>query len=183
MYVAKNDEQPELKKRSYWKSFIKIQEMKLFWDMPSLVNDKIMINLIALQIKITMKKVLPMRRKLKQIYKKKILKHLRQSMLIKKRQNKVFHGNKHSKIWMMYSMRRTRMSYHSKKMFQTTVQTIDKKFHIRCTTKKAVNQLKKTTIQNVLKYACGPRPAAKRARTPLEAFSLFTNHEMLNTII
>ena len=59
--------------------------MKLFWDMPSLVNDKIMINLIAPQMKITMKKVLPMRRELTQIYKKKILKHLRQSMLMKKR--------------------------------------------------------------------------------------------------
>ena len=50
-------------------------------------------------------------------------------------------------------------------------------------TKKPVNQLKKTQSQNVLKHAPGPRQAAKRARTPLEAFPSFTNHEMLNTII
>ena len=63
MSAAKKDEQPELNKRSYWKSFTKIQEMKLFWDMPSLVKGKILVNLIALQMKITMKKVMPMRRK------------------------------------------------------------------------------------------------------------------------
>ena len=43
--------------------------------------------------------------------------------------------------------------------------------------------MKKTPSQNVLKHAPGPRQAAKRARTPLEAFPSFTNHEMLNTII
>ena len=34
-----------------------------------------------------------------------------------------------------------------------------------------------------MKHAPGPRLAATRARTPLEAFSLFINHEMLNTIV
>ena len=55
--------------------------------------------------------------------------------------------------------------------FQTTVKTKDKKFHIKYTTNKSV------------KHAPGPRLAAKHARTPLEAFSLFINHEMLNIIV
>ena len=69
------------------------------------------------------------------------------------------------------------------KNFQTTVETKDKKFRIKYTTKKPVNQLNKTPSQNILKHAPGPRLAAKRARTPLEAFSLFINDEMLNTIV
>ena len=43
--------------------------------------------------------------------------------------------------------------------------------------------MNKTPSQNILKHAPGPRLAATRARTPLEAFSLFINHEMLNTIV
>ena len=61
---------------------------------------KILVNLIALQMKITMKKVLLMSTKSKQIYKEQILKHLRQWMLMKKRWKKVFHGNKNSRISM-----------------------------------------------------------------------------------
>ena len=67
--------------------------------MSSLVKGKILVNVIALQMKITMKKVLPMRRNSKQIYKKQNLKHLRQWMLLKKRWKKVFHRNTNSKIW------------------------------------------------------------------------------------
>ena len=62
------------------------------------------------------------------------------------------------------------------------METKDKKFHIKCTTKKPVNHLNKTPSQNILKHAPGPRLAVKRARPPLEAFSLFKNQEMLNTI-
>ena len=62
------------------------------------------------------------------------------------------------------------------------METKDKKFHIKCTTKKPVNHLNKTPGQNILKHAPGPRLAVKRARPPLEAFSLFKNQEMLNTI-
>ena len=80
-------------------------------------------------------------------------------------------------------MRRTMMSYQSKKKFQTTVETKNKKFRIKYTTNKPENQLNKTPSQNILKHAPGPRLAAKRARTPLEAFSLFINHEILNNII
>ena len=39
--------------------------MKLFWDMPSLVKGKILVNLTALQMKITMSKVLPMKEEIK----------------------------------------------------------------------------------------------------------------------
>ena len=42
--------------------------------------------------------------------------------------------------------------------------------------------MNKTPSQNILKHAPGPRLAVKRARPPLEAFSLFKNQEMLNTI-
>ena len=80
-------------------------------------------------------------------------------------------------------MRRTMMSYQSKKKFQTTVETKNKKFRIKYTTNKPENQLNKTPSQNILKHAPGPILAAKRARTPLEAFSLFINHEILNNII
>ena len=57
------------------------------------------------------------------------------------------------------------------KKFQATVETKDKKFRIKYTTNKPVNQLNKTPSQNILKYAPGPR----LAQTPLEAFSLFIN--------
>ena len=69
------------------------------------------------------------------------------------------------------------------KLFQKTMETKDKKFRIKYTTNKPVNQLNKTPSQNILKHAPGLRLDAKRARTPLEAFSLFINHEMLNTIV
>ena len=46
-----------------------------------------------------------------------------------------------------------------------------------------VNPLNKTPSQNILKHAPGPRLASKCAQTPLEAFSLFINDEMLNTIV
>ena len=58
-----------------------------------------------------------------------------------------------------------------------------KSFRIKYTTNKPVNQLNKTPSQNILKHAPSLRLDAKRARTPLEAFSLFINHEMLNTIV
>ena len=70
-----------------------------------------------------------------------------------------------------------------KKKFQTTVETKDKKFHIKYTTKKPVHQLNKTPSQNILKRVPGPRLAAKCARTPLDVFSLFLNDKMLNTIV
>ena len=57
------------------------------------------------------------------------------------------------------------------KLFQKTMETKDKKFRIKYTTNKPVNQLNKTPSQNILKYAPGPR----LAQTPLEAFSLFIN--------
>ena len=56
-------------------------------------------------------------------------------------------------------------------------------FCIKYTTKKPVNQLNETPSQNILKHASGPRLTAKCAWTPLEAFSLFINDEMLNTIV
>ena len=80
-------------------------------------------------------------------------------------------------------MRRTMMSYQSKKKFQTTVETKDKKFRIKYTTNKPENQLNKTPSQIILKHAPGPRLVAKRVRTPLEAFSLFINQEILINII
>ena len=63
------------------------------------------------------------------------------------------------------------------------METKDKTFRIKYTTNKPVNQLNKTPSQNILKHAPSLRLDAKRARTPLEAFSLFINHEMLNTIV
>ena len=48
------------------------------------------------------------------------------------------------------------------KRFQTTVETKDKTFRIKYTTKKPVNQSNKTPSQNILKHAPGPRLAAKR---------------------
>ena len=69
------------------------------------------------------------------------------------------------------------------KKFQTTVETKDKKFHIKYTTKKPVNKLNKAPSQNILKHAPDTRLTVKRTRTPLEAFSLFINHEMVNTIV
>ena len=63
------------------------------------------------------------------------------------------------------------------------METKGKKFRIKYTTKKRGNQLNKRPNQNILKHAPGPRLAAKRARTPLEAFSLFINDDMLNTIV
>ena len=69
------------------------------------------------------------------------------------------------------------------KKFQATVETKDKEFRIKYTTNKPVNQLNKIPSQNILKHAPGLRLDAKRARTPLEAFYLFINHEKLNTIV
>ena len=69
------------------------------------------------------------------------------------------------------------------KKFQATVETKDKKFRIKYTTNKPVNQLNKTPSQNILKHTPGPRLAAKRAPTPLEAFSFFINQKVLNTIV
>ena len=63
------------------------------------------------------------------------------------------------------------------------METKDKTFRIKYTTNKPVNQLNKTPSQNILKHAPSLRLDAKRTRTPLEAFSLFINHEMLNTIV
>ena len=63
------------------------------------------------------------------------------------------------------------------KKFQTTVETKDKKFHIKYTTNKPVNQLNKTPSQNILKHALGPRLNSFRG------IFLFINHEMLNTIV
>ena len=62
------------------------------------------------------------------------------------------------------------------KKFQTTVETKDKKFRIKYTTNKPVNQLNKTPSQNILKHALGPRLNSFRG------IFLFINHEMLNTI-
>ena len=42
------------------------------------------------------------------------------------------------------------------KKFQRTVETKDKKFRIKYTTNKPVNQLNKTPSQNILKHAPGP---------------------------
>ena len=39
--------------------------MKLFWEMLSMVKGKILVNLTALQMKITMSKVLPMKEEIK----------------------------------------------------------------------------------------------------------------------
>ena len=69
------------------------------------------------------------------------------------------------------------------KKFQTAVETKDKKFHIKYTTKKPVNKLNKAPSQNILKHAPDTRLTVKLTRTPLEAFSLFINHEMVNTIV
>ena len=63
------------------------------------------------------------------------------------------------------------------KKFQTTVETKDKKFRIKYTTNKPVNQLNKTPSQNILKHALGPRLNSFRG------IFLFINHEMLNTIV
>ena len=63
------------------------------------------------------------------------------------------------------------------------METKDKKFCIKYTTNKPVNQLNKTPSQNILKHVPSPRLADKRAQTPLEAFCLFIIHEMLNTIV
>ena len=50
------------------------------------------------------------------------------------------------------------------KKFQRTEETKDKKFHIKYTTSKPVNQLNKTRSQNILKHALGPWLAAKHAK-------------------
>ena len=63
------------------------------------------------------------------------------------------------------------------KKFQATVETKDKKFRIKYTTNKPVNQLNKTPSQNILKHALGPRLNSFRG------IFLFINHEMLNTIV
>ena len=63
------------------------------------------------------------------------------------------------------------------KKFQTTVETKDKKFRIKYTTNKPVNQLNETPSQNILKHALGPRLNSFRG------IFLFINHEMLNTIV
>ena len=63
------------------------------------------------------------------------------------------------------------------KLFQKTMETKDKKFRIKYTTNKPVNQLNKTPSQNILKHALGPRLNSFRG------IFLFINHEMLNTIV
>ena len=63
------------------------------------------------------------------------------------------------------------------KLFQKTMETKDKKFRIKYTTNKPVNQLNKTPSQNILKHALGPR------LNSFKGIFLFINHEMLNTIV
>ena len=63
------------------------------------------------------------------------------------------------------------------KLFQKTMETKDKKFRIKYTTNKPVNQLNKTPSQNILKHALGPRLNSFRG------IFLFINQEMLNTIV
>ena len=63
------------------------------------------------------------------------------------------------------------------KLSQKTMETKDKKFRIKYTTNKPVNQLNKTPSQNILKHALGPRLNSFRG------IFLFINQEMLNTIV
>ena len=72
MSAAKKRQTTRAEQEKLLEEFFKNLGNERFWDMPSFLKVKILVNLIALQMKIMMKKVLPMRRKSKQIYKKQI---------------------------------------------------------------------------------------------------------------
>ena len=93
-----------------------------------------------------------------------------------------FRETKYSKVCMKFWMKAIMKNFQNK--FAYKVETKDKKFQLKYTTHRdAVHKLGKRGCKNVLKNAPGPRQAAKRVWTTLEAFSLFTSDEMLNDVV
>ena len=129
--------------------------MKLFWDMPSMVKGKILVNLTALQMKITMSKVLPMKEEIKTNLQEADF-ETPETMDVDEEEVEESLPWKQKFKNLDEVVNENYDELPQQKKFQRTVETKDKKFPIKYTTNKPVNQLNKTPSQNILKHAPGP---------------------------
>ena len=130
--------------------------MKLFWDMPSMVKGKILVNLTALQMKITMSKVLPMKEEIKTNLQEADFETPETMDVDEEEVEESLPWKQKFKNLDEVVNEKNYDELPQQKKFQRTEETKDKKFHIKYTTSKPVNQLNKTQSQNILKHALGP---------------------------
>ena len=130
--------------------------MKLFWDMPSMVKGKILVNLTALQMKITMSKVLPMKEEIKTNLQEADFETPETMDVDEEEVEESLPWKQKFKNLDEVVNEKNYDELPQQKKFQRTEETKDKKFHIKYTTSKPVNQLNKTRSQNILKHALGP---------------------------